>query len=811
MPIVFSVAALAAPALAESLTAPPPPAIAPLVAETYPSDADRDRIEDELASKARDALAALKAAINPQQKAAAETALANMVDVELVFRQPVTPAQIDRFIALGGEITYLYKAVSRGWNGRIPLGKVGAVPAAMGEALVMVEEPKPATTSLYEATRTGRVRPIWASGFAGSVSGFEGDTNITIAVIDTEADETHSDLTGRRVYWRNFTDEPAPGSGPAAFHATMVTGVAVGTGTASGTDAGTLYFTQSDTLSGRTNGQVNAAAFMIPAGEVTLTMTGKWLGGGSTIMAWALFPKGTAITSPYPPYPGQVTLAQIYGESPLTLTCTVTGDVNQVYVPMLEANGSNTDFVVTCQASNYPNLGDGFNKLRGVAPGCNWANAKVVRDDGVSQTTWIGAAIDDLASQRVARNVKVMNLSLGWNSLTLRQKVNSAVNLGIVVTAAAGNGALNTTEAQRQIIDPARAAFALTVGAANDDNQLTEYSSYGVTPTYWSGPYAEDYKPDLLAPGGSSSAYPGIMAPDSNYDDGPAFADQQPNDYRSAVGTSFSAPFAAGSAALVIDALQKQGLQWDFTSNRHALLVKMVLCATATESDLPRASTNYNPTLERAANGPGGYPASKDRYEGYGMINPDAAVEAVSLTYTSGLAYTASLGPSTTDRRAWARTVNLAGGQLFYANLTVPATGDFDLYLYSTQPGTNGNPKILVSSTQAGNGVNETLNYLPTTNSTGIVVVKRVSGSGEFTFLADVAAPPLLASPTVNGSNLTLSFDTLAARTYSIESKNSLSDPAWQQLGSVLGDGTLKTMADSISTAGWRFYRLKVQ
>ncbi len=801
-------------AVGESFMPPPKPDIAPLIAENYPTDANRDRIEDALAGKAREASLALKAAGTPEDMALAQAALAKKIDVELVFKQPITQQQIDAFIALGGEITYLYKAVSYGWNGRVPLGKVSEIPVAMRETLVLIEEPKPATTALYEATRTGRVRPIWAPGFAGSASGFEGNTNVTIAVIDTETDNTHPDLAGRRVYWTNFTDEPAPGSGFKGFHATMVTGVAVGTGAASGADAGTLFLTHSGNLSGLTNGQFSPPiATELPAGEVSLAMTGKWLGGGSTIMALVSFPKGRAITSPYPPYPGQVTLAQIYGKSPLILTCTVTGDVDHVFTPVLVANGSNSDFVMTCQVSNYPGLGDGFNKLRGVAPGCNWANAKVVRDNDTSQSSWIGAAIDDLASRRVALNVKIMNLSvtMGDINLTLRQKVNSAANLGIVMVAAAANGGLSATDAGRQIYDPARAALALTAGAATDINQLTAYTSYGVTPTYWNGPYAEDYKPDLMAPGGGNPGSTALMAPDSNYDDGSAFGDQQPDDYRGGTGTSFAAPFAAGAAALVIEAMERRGVQWDFGSSQHALFVKMLLCATASESNLPRANTNYNPALQRAANGPNGYPPSKDPYEGYGMINPDAAVEAVSLTCTNGLAYTASLGPSTTDRRAWACTVTFTSGQMFYADLTVPPTGDFDVYLNSTQPGTNGNPKILCSSTRAGDGVNETITYLPPTNGTGILVVKRVSGSGEFSLLANVAPPPLLTAPTLDGNDLILSFQTLAGRTYSVEYKDSLSDPVWQQLGSVPGDGDLMRMTNSISAAQQRFYRLKVQ
>jgi len=152
--------------------------------------------------------------------------------------------------------------------------------------------------------------------------------------------------------------------------------------------------------------------------------------------------------------------------------------------------------------------------------------------------------------------------------------------------------------------DPGRAALAITVGASNDINQLTQYTSSGFT----SPGTDEDYKPDLLAPGGSSY-YSGILSVDSNDGDAEqAFPDEQANDYRNIMGTSMASPFAAGSAALVIQALENQGLSWNFSTNTHPLLVKMLLCATSTETNAPReASTGTNPTLGRAA-------APKDLY-----------------------------------------------------------------------------------------------------------------------------------------------------------------------------------------------------
>src|SRR5262245_44213276 len=90
---------------------PSKPAIPPLIADRYPNDTNGDRIDDRLTEKAQKALAEAKATASPEQHSTAEASLREVVDVEVIFKEPVTQQQIDAFIALGGEITYLYKAV----------------------------------------------------------------------------------------------------------------------------------------------------------------------------------------------------------------------------------------------------------------------------------------------------------------------------------------------------------------------------------------------------------------------------------------------------------------------------------------------------------------------------------------------------------------------------------------------------------------------------------------------------------------------------------------------------------------------------
>jgi PKD repeat protein len=755
-------------ALAQHHVAPPKPAVAPLIGEHYSNDADGDRIDDELVARAQRAMATERAATTPAARAQARARLDEPVNVELVFKQPITQQQLDTFEALGGEITYVYKSVSYGWNARIPLNKIRAVPAAMGATFVLLHQGREMKGDLDEATRGGRVRPVWAAGFAGQASGYAGTTNITIAFMDSGLDETHIDLSGRGVYWTNFTDEPSPTPTDLNGHGSHVAGIALGTGAAGGA-SGALFFTQFDDLyrGGGTNtiatGSFNPTPLHLPTSTATFRMTVQWLGGATTSFNRYSHTNGDLNWN----FANTPTMGTTNGPSPLSLAETTLFNPSRAYSPGLRSVGGPTlsNYVVMGVVSNFPAI-DSFNRLRGVAPGCNWAAAKTARANNKGDPTWSGAALDDLVGRRIEKRIKIINISQTADGIdvVMRQKVNSAVMNGVLVVTGTGNtGKLGTT-AEQQARDPSRAALALTVCAANDINQVTDYTSTGFYAPDSTPGQEEDYKPDLMAPGGSDY-YSFILSVDSNNNDGPAFSDQRTNDYTGMKGTSMAVPFASGCAALVIEAMERGGVVWDFNSSDHPRFVKMVLSATASESNTNREGNLNNPTLQRAGsitNGLEILPAGKDLYEGYGMISADAAVEAVSLTYASGTVATSSLGPSVTDRRVWARTVNLPAGRNFNVVLTNPAAGDFDLYLYSATPSAYGTPVLLAASTQAGNGAMETLNYTPASDQGALLVVKRVSGSGTFSLLGNVApAVDFIADVTSGLAPLTVNFTNL--------------------------------------------------
>ncbi len=734
--------AFSAPAANDFLSPPPRPAVAPIISLVHTGDTDGNRIDDRLESR-------VSAACTSGVRSAAASPSGHAVGVELIFGKPVTQDQIDAFVALGGRITYMYRAVSYGWNGRIEAANVSQLPSVMGSALVQVAGVPRVRWYMDLASQTGRVRPIWRPGFAGNVDGFDGDPNTTIAFIDTGIDGQHPDLAGRCVYWNDLGQSSEGQMVDRNGHGTLVAGVALGTGKAAGNTHTRLTWTFG--YDRPTYGYI-ADPITLPRGTRTMTSAAFWVGGP----AWLdhiIWTKGGSPDSGT--YVGRYSV----GSSPLYLTNTFAVQEGSCYSTILvDLYGIPLRDIAVINAVNpYRCVGDGFNTFSGVAPGCNWATV-VVPDDVDNETDLENAfatGLDDLVAHRLDRKIKIISISAGLvdedglavESLPLRDKINSAVSNGIVVVIAAGNSAEGLSEAERAFADPERSAMAICVGASNDVNRLTAYSSHGfLDPQPEAG---EDFKPDLIAPGGSRY-YSAMMSVDTGAVDG-AGVDQEPNDYACAVGTSFSSPFVAGCAALVIEAMQRQGIAWEFDSDWHPLFVKMVLCATASETNAKRESQTRNPTLERSAEGPEGFPVGKDRYEGYGLINADAAVEAVSLTYVAGTRANEEFGTEPGDRRVWARTMHLTDGRDIEVFLDNPATGDFDLYLYSMIPSDTGTPVVLAASTAEALGAGESIHYTPNADMSVLVVVKRVSGSGVFELASIQAGPPLALEVAATG------------------------------------------------------------
>jgi Leucine-rich repeat (LRR) protein/subtilisin family serine protease len=149
--------------------------------------------------------------------------------------------------------------------------------------------------------------------------------------------------------------------------------------------------------------------------------------------------------------------------------------------------------------------------IAGIAPNAQIMPLRVLDEQGIGTYSDVAAAIVHAVDHRA----QIINLSLGGSapSSLLQEAVDYAVENGVQVVAAAGNGGTTT------LLYPAAYGPVVAVGSVDPDMRRSSFSNFGPGV-------------DLLAPGRD------ILATGLN------------SDYTSYSGTSFSVPFASGAAAV---------------------------------------------------------------------------------------------------------------------------------------------------------------------------------------------------------------------------------------------------------------------
>jgi hypothetical protein len=318
---------------------------------------------------------------------------------------------------------------------------------------------------------------------------------------------------------------------------------------------------------------------------------------------------------------------------------------------------------------------------------------------------------------------------------------------GNFMTPANGNGS------------PAGMDEPISVVATGPFDGITPYSAGGI------GSVDEDEddvdrKPDVTAPGGDVDDYAVLFAtavadanlpadvgypvpsyyelvraaltadPAADYD-----AEDPPRDYTSKGGTSMASPFVCGVSGLVAQAMEEAAPdsialpEPAATTFDDVMRFKQVILATASETAFTAApyhlgkSPSHAPTYDHGG---------RDPYEGYGRVNPDAAVDAVSRNLLPAEALTSdheqrptrlaepeatyetaaqeSVGLNVPEHsRAVAGFVDVRGGSLDvsvdftrYSGGNRRMTKDdphLDLFVYDAEnPADNGEPNVVASA-----------------------------------------------------------------------------------------------------------------
>jgi subtilisin family serine protease len=624
-----------------------------------------------------------------------------------------------------------------GFGGQLPYNRIADFVQSNPNVLLVEKETVAHATIAYAARQVGARTYVW------NTLGLQGDSNSSIAILDTGIDDSHPDFspgfgdknfTNKLVGWNDQISPSTTFPYDDGGHGSHVAGLAAGNGFFSTDASGNAIATWGANL-GRLSGTYYISGMMVnETGLITIDVKWKnsWRGNLETLHLYygdkTLNPGSWTEVASVNPSNEDQWYALTYNVS-----STPSGGYDMYHVLMSFTAGKpqifDNFYVALTMSWPYSPPVDGFPAWTGIAPEAKLVGVKVLDYTGSGTDTQLISAIDWIIANREAYHIVIASLSLGFSSEvpTVDSALANLVNSGITTIVSAGNSG----PGGNKIYTPGSVDEVITVAATNQFDNIADYSSQGGASRYT----GNTVKPDIAALGGSFLAVPLLSADSNDGDADLGWSEVVSDDGAPMQGTSMSTPVVAGAANILIQAIGGF-TDWQYTRSQ-ALLPKMILLMTATETypNFREYYTSDSPTLERGG---------KDIHEGYGRLNLDVAVDAVLKTYDVGANVTETLGKPPTlsnisvlgQKLAWARKLQLVPEGRYNFTLTVPEGADFDLYLYNSTGTWYGEPAIVAKSTNATTGGYEQIILTAPYNGTYYLVVKRATattGDGAFT------------------------------------------------------------------------------
>lgn len=600
------------------------------------------------------------------------------------------------------------------------------------------------------------------------LSGFRGDTNASIAVMDTGIEANHSffskgyepeNLEGDIVGWKDYVNHqtmPYDDNRHGTFISSIVSGTGVENPNQDKPIEVNLYgdFSHDDLFDDyiiEENYTYKLFSFNISMADSNIFINSSWHskedgilnepGKGSAL--WFELYNTTQLVNV-----SRNKNADTYYSFNHNITLSKPG-IYDLYIKYRKEAFEIPKFSYNISLEFFPEyLTDNYKYQTGIANKTKLVSYKILNKTGLGRTSDLISALWDVIQNRTKLHIISVCLSIGTmgeDVFMVNEVINEVINNGTLVVIAAGNSGIKTSHPLNKL---GRNKNAIVVGATNDRDQITSYSSMG-------GDIGDDViKPDLVAPGGS------VLPNHRSIISGDATSNKTMGSY----GTSISTAIVSAAINLLVEARWDSWDKWNSLNlTKWVKIIKGALLMTASETQQLREDDPYTDTIDERTFSPTSYLETastglKDEHEGYGRLNIDGAIEALTEWIEVNKTFSSTLASSNEDplaKHVCARQVNMTKNVHYIFNFTelpLPILeADFDIFLYSNKTDEYGEPILLMSSRLPIFG--DILYYTPYEDITGIVVVKAIEGRGKFTL--NISAyhdqkQPTLSIPEIN-------------------------------------------------------------
>ncbi|MHA1146743.1 MAG: S8 family serine peptidase [Promethearchaeota archaeon] len=584
----------------------------------------------------------------------------------------------------------------------------------------------------YASLQSGAINSTWY------VNGFKGETNSSIAVLDTGINADHSifpngynsaKLKGDIIGWQDFVDSevnPMDNHG----HGTFISSVIAGTGAEPYNSSNPVnvnlignysHFDLFNTYADTKNYTIKLFSFNISEEVNYINISSVWEEHANRIDGfWIELYKDSQLVN----ISKNMTINQKYYVFHNT---TNSGEgIYDVYLTYLYHELTAPVFSYTINISYLSEFYiKNYSYFTGIANGTKIVSYKILNETGIGYVSDLISALEAVILNKEQLHIVSVCLSvatLGEDVEAINLVIDQVIENGTMVVIAAGNYGVEYQEGTPPLNRLAIDNNAIVVGAINDLDQVTSYSSMGSE---------DDSEIDIVAPGGSTlPGHRSIVA-----------AGNDTGEITAGYGTSIATAIVSSSINLLIDAKWDTWEQWRTVNiTKWTKILKSILLLTASETGTDREDdpdtsideSEYSPTnyLDTILTG------LKDEHEGYGRLNIQAAIDALTKylpleTEVNGTLISSAQDPLGTH--VFARKIKFDPNIQYLINMTYEGEdADFDIFIFSNESNQYGEP-ILIKSSRRAYGDFDSFYFTPLEDQLEcILVIKAIVGNDTF-------------------------------------------------------------------------------